>query len=163
MAIGTDRLDGRSLQIRPLVEPDVEEADRIARIAFGTFMGLSRPDRFFGDADWIGTRWRSTSSAALVADVDGAVVGSSFATNWGSVGFLGPLTVHPDFWGRSVATSLLGATMDVFARSRTEHVGLFTFGDSPKHVGLYQRFGFWPRFLTAVMRARIDARPTPSG
>ena len=36
------------------------------------------------------------------------------------------------------------------------HVGLFTFAHSPKHIELYRRFGFWPRFLTAVMR-----RPSP--
>ncbi len=33
----------------------------------------------------------------------------------------------------------------------TQHAGLFTFAHSQKHVGLYQRFGFWPRFLTALM------------
>ena len=33
--------------------------------------------------------------------------------------------------------------------SRT--AALFTFAQSAKHVGLYQRFGFYPRFLTAVM------------
>src|SRR5207253_641121 len=31
------------------------------------------------------------------------------------------------------------------------HSGLFTFPQSTKHVHLYQRFGFWPRFLTALM------------
>src|SRR2546425_724374 len=28
-----------------------------------------------------------------------------------------------------------------------------TFADSGKHIGLYQKFGFWPRFLTAIMEA----------
>ena len=28
---------------------------------------------------------------------------------------------------------------------------MFTWAQSPKHVGLYQRFGFWPHFLTAIM------------
>jgi hypothetical protein len=31
------------------------------------------------------------------------------------------------------------------------HAGLFTFAHSAKHVGLYRHFGFWPRFLTAIM------------
>ena len=26
-----------------------------------------------------------------------------------------------------------------------------TFAQSAKHIGLYQKFGFWPRFLTAIM------------
>jgi hypothetical protein len=48
--------------------------------------------------------------------------------------------------------------MGSFDRWGTRHAGLFTFPDSPKHLGLYQKFGFWPRFLTAVM-----ARPVRSG
>jgi hypothetical protein len=27
---------------------------------------------------------------------------------------------------------------------------------SPKHLGLYQRFGFWPRFLTAIMAKHLQ-------
>jgi hypothetical protein len=41
--------------------------------------------------------------------------------------------------------------MDEFASWGTRIAGLFTFPHSQKHVGLYQRFGFFPRFLTAVM------------
>ena len=41
--------------------------------------------------------------------------------------------------------------MNCFARWGTKHTGLFTFAQSQKHVGLYQKFGFWPRFLTAIM------------
>jgi hypothetical protein len=33
----------------------------------------------------------------------------------------------------------------------------FTFSDSPKHIGLYQKFGFWPCFLTAVMSKPVVA------
>jgi hypothetical protein len=35
------------------------------------------------------------------------------------------------------------------------HVGLYTFAESAKHVGLYRRFGFWPRFLTAYMMSPV--------
>tara|TARA_Y100000588_G_scaffold288254_1_gene306613 strand:+ start:925 stop:1056 length:132 start_codon:yes stop_codon:yes gene_type:complete len=33
----------------------------------------------------------------------------------------------------------------------TSDVGLFTFAHSPKHLGLYLKFGFWSRAVTAVM------------
>jgi hypothetical protein len=42
-------------------------------------------------------------------------------------------------------------TMQLFSRWKTNFAGLFTFANSPKHVALYQKFGFWPRFLTAIM------------
>jgi hypothetical protein len=41
--------------------------------------------------------------------------------------------------------------MASFDRWRVEHAGLYTFPSSVKHVTLYQKFGFWPGALTAVM------------
>jgi hypothetical protein len=79
------------------------------------------------------------------------LVGSNFATNWGSLGFFGPLTVRPDLWDQGVGRRLIEPVMECFARWGTKQAGLFTFAQSQKHVGLYQKFGFWPRFLTAVM------------
>src|SRR6202034_536181 len=48
---------------------------------------------------------------------------------------------------------LLAKTMEQFDAWATPHVGLFTFANSAKHVALYQKFGFYPRFLTAIMTA----------
>ena len=36
------------------------------------------------------------------------------------------------------------------------HEGLFTFAHSPEHIALYQHFGFWPRFLTAIMSKPVS-------
>ena len=47
--------------------------------------------------------------------------------------------------------------MNIFDKKwHTKHAGLFTFAQSAKHVGLYQKFGFWPRFLTMVMSKPIS-------
>jgi hypothetical protein len=47
---------------------------------------------------------------------------------------------------------LLEPTINIFDKKwHTRHMGLFTFAQSAKHVGLYQKFGFWPRFLTIIM------------
>jgi len=140
-----------NVTVRPLREADLVEADRIFRLAFGTFVGLDDPMEFAGDSQWIAARWRADPSAAFAADVDGRFAGSNLATNWGSIGFFGPLSVHPDFWNRGVARRLLEPTMACFERWGTRHAGLFTFAQSPKHVSLYQRFGFYPRFLIAIM------------
>jgi GNAT superfamily N-acetyltransferase len=83
--------------------------------------------------------------------VDGRLVGSNFAASWGSVAFFGPLSVHPERWNAGVARRLLDATMALFEQWGTEHAALFTFPHSTKHVHLYQAYGFWPRYLTALM------------
>lgn len=146
--------------IRSLKEADLGEADRVSRLSFGTFLGLPDPMSFFGDADFIRTRFRADPSLSLAADVDGNFVGSNFIANWGSVGVFGPLTVHPDFWDKGIAKLLLDRTMEMFKELKTKHIGIFTFSNSPKHVHLYQKYDLWPRFLTAVMSKPTKAEYT---
>ena len=137
--------------VRPLREPDLAAATLVMRRAFGTFLGAPDPDRFMADRNYVRSRWRADPTAALVAVANGEVVGSNLVTGWGSVGFFGPLTVAPELWDRGIATQLLGPTLELFAAWQTTHTGLYTFSHSPRHVALYQTFGFWPRFLTALM------------
>src|SRR5437763_6601592 len=150
---GTTKLD---VSVRPLQENDLSAADHIMRLAFGTFIGLPEPTAFMGDASYVRTRWLADPTAAFAAEVGGELVGSNFATNWGSVGFFGPLTIRPDFWDQGVGKRLMEPIMELFNKWGTKHAGLFTFPHSQKHVGLYQRFGFWPRFLTAIMSKPVE-------
>lgn len=145
--------DSKSLDIkvRPMEERDLDTADRIMRLAFGTFIGLPDPATFMGDANYVHTRWRANPAGAFVAEIDGEVVGSNFATSWGSVGFFGPLTTRPALWDRSIGKHLMVPIMECFAKWGTKHLGLYTFAQSPKHISLYQKFGFWPRFLLAML------------
>jgi GNAT superfamily N-acetyltransferase len=147
------------VEVRPLVEDDLPEADRIFRMAFGTFLGLPDPMSFMGDADLVKTRWRAAPAATLGAYADGVLVGSNYAANWGSFGYFGPLTVRPDLWDRGIARRLLTATMDLFKRWGTRHAALFTFPDSPKHIGFYRKFDFWPQSLTPVMSKSVAPSP----
>jgi GNAT superfamily N-acetyltransferase len=145
-----------NVTVRPLQESDLPAADHIMRVAFGTFIGLPEPTAFMGDASYVRTRWLADPAAAFAAEVGGELIGSNFATNWGSVGFFGPLTIRPDFWDRGVGKRLMEPVMETFAKWGTRHAGLFTFAHSQKHVGLYQQFGFWPRFLTAIMSKPVE-------
>ena len=143
--------------VRPLRESDLPVAGRIFRIAFGTFLGFPEPENFLADVDYVKTRWVADRRAAFGAETAGELVGSNFATNWGSVGFFGPLTVRPDFWDKGVGKLLMCSVMELFDEWETKHAGLFTFAHSAKHVGLYQKFGFYPRFLTALMSKPVDS------
>ena len=151
------------VHIRNLQERDLAAADRIFRVAFGTFLGLPEPEAFAGDADYVKTRWQANPGAAFVAEMEGEVVGSNLATNWGSVGFFGPLTIRPDLWDQGIGKLLLQPVMALFDEWQTRHAGLFTFAQSPKHVGLYHKFGFRPRFLTAIMSKPVAPAKRPAG
>ena len=141
--------------VRPMQEEDLDEADRIMRLAFGTSLGMPEPLKFNGDADVVHTRYWADPPAALAAEVDGKIVGSNIALDWGSMGIFGPLTIHPEYWNKGVARLLLDHTMKIFELWGTKHIGLFTFAQSSKHIHLYQRYGFWPRYLTAIMSKEV--------
>ncbi len=139
--------------VRALTTEDLPGAARIIRDAFGTFFGVPDLETFWNDRDYAYGRQPASHVASFGAVLDGKLAGSNFATNWGSVGFFGPLSVRPDVQERGVARALLGRTMEQFDAWGTRHVGLFTFAQSAKHVALYQKYGFYARFLTAVMEA----------
>jgi hypothetical protein len=75
--------------VRELRESDLPVADAILRSAFDTFTGVAS---LFGDKDYVRTRWMADPGAAYAAERDGQLVGTNFATSWGSVGFFGPLS-----------------------------------------------------------------------
>ncbi len=153
---------GAAAKVRPTVSPlqetDLPEASRIFRHAFASFFGVPDPDAFWADRDMVYGRQRAPHVASFGARLDGELVGSNFATRWGSFGFFGPITVRPDLHERGIAQALLARAMQQFDAWQTHHAGLFTFAQSAKHVGLYQKYGFYARFLTAIMSANAAPR-----
>jgi GNAT superfamily N-acetyltransferase len=139
------------VKIGRLKKTEWKEADRIFRLAFGTFLGMSNPSDFASDRDMLISRCQARHVKALAARENGRLIGSNLITRWGSFAFLGPLTVLPEYWDRGVAQRLLEATIKIFDQDGLGRTGLFTFAHSTKHVGLYQKFGYWPGYLTALM------------
>src|SRR5579859_3027667 len=150
-------INAPEVTIRSLREHELETADRIFRLAFGTFLGMPNPEMFAGDSDAVRTRWKADPTRVFAAEVDGELVGTNVASNWGSVGFFGPLTIRPDLWDRGIAQRLMEPVMEKFSEWGTRHAGLFTFPHSTKHLYLYQKYGFYPRFLTALLSKPVNA------
>jgi GNAT superfamily N-acetyltransferase len=125
--VGVEERTPLDVSLGPLLEADLAEADRIFHMAFGTFLGLPDPMQFWPDRNYARTRWKVDPTAAFGAKVGDRLIATNFAIRWGSVGFFGPLTVHPDFWDRGIANRLLKPTMELFAHWGTKHAGLFTF------------------------------------
>ncbi len=142
---------------------DLPEAARILRLAFGRFLGAPDPETFWSDRDYVHGRHGVPHVASFAAKIDGKLVASAFATKWGSIGFFGPLTVHPDIQERGIGRALLDRSMAQFDAWESRHVGLFTFAQSAKHVALYQKYGFYPRFLTAIMARPVAQERKTAG
>ncbi len=150
------------ISIRPLKESDLLEANRIMRLAYGTFIGLPDPSNYMGDADWVRTRWLADPTAAFAAELAGELVGSNFATTWGSVGFVGPLSVRPNLWNRGIGTRLFEATMQSLTNWGTKHVGVSASADSPAHGQLCEKFGFRAQLPSMIMSKPVKDRKPAS-
>jgi GNAT superfamily N-acetyltransferase len=150
----------QAIQIGLLKKAEIADAVRIIRLAFGTFLGMPNPLDFMGDRDFLTPRWCSSHVKVIAARDSGRLIATNVVTQWGSFGFFGPLTVLPEYWDRGVAQRLLEATMKAFDKWGVSHSGLYTFPASAKHIALYQKFGYWPRYLTAIMTRTPQAKPT---
>ena len=146
-----------SLQIRPLHESKIADATHVFRLAFGTILGVPDLETFWADTNYIASRWHADPSRMFAADLGGTIVGSIVANYWGSFGFIGPLTVHPAHWRQAIGHHLMHAAMEQLRARGPRHLGLYTFAQSPGHHALYQQFGFYPRFLTALTSKPVNA------
>jgi ribosomal protein S18 acetylase RimI-like enzyme len=149
-----------AITIRAMQETDLAIANHIFRLAFGTFVGLPDPQDFARTLNYM-NRWYLDPSAAFVAEDNGQIIGSNIAANWGSFGGFGPLSVHPDYWNQKVGQQLVQSAIDYFSQHQISQLGIFTFPNSPKHLALYERFGFYPRCLTAVMAKPVQPQDSP--
>ncbi|MCD6727848.1 MAG: GNAT family N-acetyltransferase [Solirubrobacteraceae bacterium] len=144
--------------LTPLAERDLVAADELLRAAFGTALGLPEPARFAEGAELVRTRWRADPTCAFAAHRAGELVGCAFLARRGSYVSFGPLAVRPDHWDRGIGRLLWEIRMPMLERWGATHAALFTRIES-KNIHLYQRYGFWPRELTA-----LSAKPlAPAG
>ncbi|HEX3290125.1 MAG TPA: GNAT family N-acetyltransferase [Gaiella sp.] len=116
---------------------------------------------FAGGAEPIRSRWTAAPDHAFKAVLDGELVGSAFVARWGSFAVFGPLTVRPDVWERGIGSRLWDACLPVVDGWGVSQTGLFTFPQSTKHVHLYRKHGFWPRFLTALTEKPLAGAALP--
>jgi predicted N-acetyltransferase YhbS len=155
METGKNVID--KVSFRKLREPEVEKAEELVRLAFGTFLNIPDPLANPSKRKNIAHRFHQNPGNVLAAFLNDELVGANVLTNWGSFAFFGPLVVRPDLWGSNIGTRLVRDALDVFAKQGVSNLGLFTFPDSPKHLGLYHKFGFCSRFLTPLMEKKLEA------
>jgi N-acetylglutamate synthase-like GNAT family acetyltransferase len=120
------------------------------------------PDTFWNDRDFVTGRWMTYPSLAFGAWIEDRLVGSGLGAIWGSLGVFGPISTHPDTWNRGTARHLIPPVLEQLNALGARHIAFMTIPESTKHIALYQKFGYWPRFLTAVMTRRVEGNETPT-
>jgi GNAT superfamily N-acetyltransferase len=143
------------VEIRSLQESDVAAGDLIVKVAFGTQLHYPEPEKFHADTSLKG-RFLAEPEGAFGAYRGGELVGLVYTYTWGTVAIFGPIAVKPQLWGEGIAQLLLDRVMQYFATKQITHAGLATFPDSTKHIGLYRKYGYRPRFLIAMVTRPID-------
>ncbi len=145
--------------VRPLAAADLPAASRINRAAFSKFFGIPDPAKFRVGADVVGPRWRLWPEAGLVLELDGTLAAVGLMIRWGSVAILGPVVVAPEHWSKGLARALMPKLIERVGRGDFAFAGLVTHPQSPKHVRLYESFGFRMQGITAVMAKPVSATP----
>lgn len=145
--------------VRPLAAADLPAAARINRSAFSKFFGIPDPAKFRVGADVIGPRWRLWPEAGLALELDGRLAAAGLMMRWGSVAVLGPVVVAPEHWSKGLARALMPKLIEQAGRGDFAFTGLVTHPQSPKHVRLYESFGFRMQRITAVMAKPVSATP----
>ncbi len=148
--------ENAEIRIRSLDESELPEANRILRTAFGTFLKAEDPAALFPGRDLVSSRWRADPASAIAAEHEGKLIGTNFVANWGTFGLFGPITVLPEYWDRKIAQVLLERTMSVFDDWGISHRGLLTFPESPKHIHLYEKYGFKAGHLIPVLSKNVN-------
>ena len=145
--------------VRPLAAADLPAASRINRVAFSKFFGIPDPAKFRVGADVIGLRWRLWPESGLALELDGRLAAAGLMIRWGSVAILGPVVVAPEHWSKGLARALMPKLIEQVGRGDFAFTGLVTHPQSPKHVRLYESFGFRMQRITAVMAKPVSATP----
>lgn len=148
-----------SATIRQLTVDDYGAAEHIIKTSFSQKIGISDPEMFFNGGSMKG-RFLMDPDGIFGAEENGELSGVNIATNWGSFGYFGPLAVDPAKQGQGIAQQLLMPVMSLFRKRNVTHSGLFTFANSAQHHHLYKKFGYMPRFLTAITSKSVDQAPS---
>ena len=150
------------IKIRRVRKGDLSKVRDVVEQAFGDFferqMG-TRPRQVFGGAQYVHHRWLMEPWGCFVAEEgEGKIVGAGIAVCWGTVGLLGPIAVLTNYQNQEIGRQLIEAVQGFFDENKVALQGLATYPYSPRHLLLYQKYGFKPKGLVAITFKSLDRR-----
>jgi N-acetylglutamate synthase-like GNAT family acetyltransferase len=150
------------IKIRRVRKGDLSKVRDVIEQAFGDFFERqvgTRPRQVFGGAQYVHHRWLMEPWGCFVAEEgEGKIVGAAVAVMWGTVGLVGPIAVLTNYQNQDIGQQLLAACQEFFDENHATLQGLATYPYSPKHLMLYQKFGYRPKGLVAITAKPLDRR-----
>ncbi|MBX9778488.1 MAG: GNAT family N-acetyltransferase [Xanthobacteraceae bacterium] len=142
--------------LRPASRADAPRAGSICHAAFKSIADQHRfpPDFPTSDVaiDLVDHLVSRSDVDAIVAEVDGRVVGSNFLWADGSVAGVGPITVDPAVQNRRIGRRLMEAVIERAHRKGIASVRLVQAAYHLRSLSLYTQLGFEVREPLAVMQ-----------
>jgi ribosomal protein S18 acetylase RimI-like enzyme len=155
---------GRSplIKIRRVRKGDLSKVRDVIEQAFGDFFERqvgTRPRQVFGGAQYVHHRWLMEPWGCFVAEEgDGKIVGAAVAVMWGTLGLVGPIAVLTSYQNQDIGQQLLAACQEFFDENKATLQGVCTYAYSPRHLVLYQKFGYKPKGLVVITAKHLDRR-----
>jgi len=155
---------GRSplIKIRRVRKGDLSKVRDVIEQAFGDFFERqvgTRPRQVFGGAQYVHHRWLMEPWGCFVAEEgDGKIVGAAVAVMWGTLGLVGPIAVLTNYQNQDSGQQLLAACQEFFDENKATLQGVCTYAYSPRHLVLYQKFGYKPKGLVVITAKHLDRR-----
>jgi GNAT superfamily N-acetyltransferase len=147
-----------SLSLRPASPDDAGPAGTICYEAFKAIAEQHRfPPDFPTPAVAIGLMDHLLSRAdihAVIAEVDGRVVGSNFLWEGGPVAGVGPITVAPGVQNGAIGRRLMEAVLERARRQEISAVRLVQAGYHMRSLSLYAKLGFVAREPLACLQGQ---------
>ncbi|MGD9762428.1 MAG: N-acetyltransferase family protein [Candidatus Binatia bacterium] len=151
-----------------LREGRIEDAEPCGRICWDAFRNIAAQHNFPADIPSaeagiavVGMMLRHPRFYAIVAELDGRVVGSNFADERSAIVGVGPITVAPDVQDRAVGRELMSNVFDRQAARGTPGTRLVQLAYNTRSLSLYTKLGFDTREPLSVMQGTPPAVRLP--
>ena len=153
--------------VRAMTSGDLPGVSSVTNAAFGALHPPGAgPDGPGIPALLFAVRFAADPGGCFVAvreQEPGQVAGALISVARGTLGWLGPLAVHPDAQRSGAGGKLVAACLDSWQRRGVRLMGLETYRDSPFHEHFYQKMGFRPSCTGIGFRAQLGATGMPAG
>ncbi len=146
--------------------PDVATVMDAAFAALHPRDGRADPAAAAIPALLISTRLAADPAGCFVAvskRAPGQVTGALLSLARGTLGWFGPLAVHPQAQHCGVGTRLVAACVDSWRRRGVRLMGLATFPGSALHRRFYRKMGFRPSCGSIGFRTHLATTSMPGG